>query len=121
MWQVLEQVQLKALFLALPEQLTTRIGEAGLGLSGGQLGRLAIAQLLLRETVLWLLDEPTAHLDPETQSQINQLLQQVTKGHTVLLVSHSAEGLAWMDRQLTLEQLLDSQAAADIGQEERQL
>lgn len=121
LWQVLEQVQLKALFLALPEQLTTRIGEAGLGLSGGQLGRLAIAQLLLREPVLWLLDEPTAHLDPETQSQINQLLQQVTKGHTVLLVSHSAEGLAWMDRQLTLEQLLASQAAADIGQEERQL
>ena len=109
LWQALQQVQLKSLIEQLPDGINTLLGERGAGLSGGQLGRLAIAQLLLRDPQLWLLDEPNAHLDPDTQLQINQLLAEVTQGKTVIVVSHTQQGFAWVDR---IEQLIASEQVA---------
>ena len=103
LWQILAQVGLKPLIKALPNQLETQLGERGSGLSGGQQRRLAIAQLLLQESHLWLLDEPTEHLDSETAAEINGLLQQVTRGKTVLWVTHDATNLPWLDRQISLD------------------
>lgn len=103
LWQILAQVGLKPLIKALPNQLDTQLGERGSGLSGGQQRRLAIAQLLLQEAHLWLLDEPTEHLDSETAAEINGLLQQVTRGKTVLWVTHDATKLPWLDRQISLD------------------
>lgn len=103
LWQILAQVGLKPLIKALPNQLETQLGERGSGLSGGQQRRLAIAQLLLQESQLWLLDEPTEHLDSDTAAEINALLQQVTRGKTVLWVTHDATNLPWLDRQISLD------------------
>lgn len=103
LWQILAQVGLKPLIKALPNQLDTQLGERGSGLSGGQQRRLAIAQLLLQDARLWLLDEPTEHLDSDTAAEINGLLQQVTRGKTVLWVTHDATNLPWLDRQISLD------------------
>ncbi|GGL97644.1 thiol reductant ABC exporter subunit CydD [Streptomyces cinereus] len=103
LWQILAQVGLKPLIKALPNQLDTQLGERGSGLSGGQQRRLAIAQLLLQDAHLWLLDEPTEHLDSETAAEINELLQQVTRGKTLLWVTHDATNLPWLDRQISLD------------------
>ena len=103
LWQILAQVGLKPLIKALPNQLDTELGERGSGLSGGQQRRLAIAQLLLQDAQLWLLDEPTEHLDSDTAAEINGLLQQVTRGKTVLWVTHDATNLPWLDRQISLD------------------
>ncbi|MDY7219159.1 thiol reductant ABC exporter subunit CydD [Denitrificimonas sp. JX-1] len=105
LYQVLADVDLLSLVKKLPQGLDTPIGERGLGLSGGQLSRLAIAQLLLRDTQLWLLDEPTAHLDPDTSAKIHTLLEKLSRDKTLILVSHQWQGLHWLDRHLDLHEL----------------
>ena len=102
---VLADVDLLPLVEQLPQGLNTALGERGLGLSGGQLSRLAIAQLLLRDAQVWLLDEPTAHLDPDTSATIHRLLEKLSAGKTLVLVSHQWQGLQWLDRHLDLTTL----------------
>lgn len=104
---VLREVELWPLLSRLPLQLATPLGERGLGLSGGQLSRLALARLLLRETHVWLLDEPLAHLDPHNAERIGALLQRLGQGRTLLVVSHELTGLGWIDRVLTLGEAID--------------
>lgn len=79
------------------------LGERGLGLSGGQLSRLALAQLVLRARPVWLLDEPAAQLDPESRLLLHQLLARLSRGRTLILVSHAGEGLEWVEQRLQLE------------------
>ncbi len=79
----------------LPQGLDTPIGEDGFGLSGGQAQRIAIARAVLKNAPLLLLDEPTAHLDPATESEVLDSLRRLTIGRTVILVSHSAAAHAW--------------------------
>jgi ATP-binding cassette subfamily C protein CydD len=74
----------------LPEQLDTRVGEGGYGLSGGQAQRVAIARAFLKNAPLLLLDEPTAYLDPATESDVLDGLRRLAIGRTVILASHSA-------------------------------
>ena len=105
LYDVLRAVDLLPLVEKLPQGLHTPLGERGLGLSGGQLSRLAIAQLLLRDAHVWLLDEPTAHLDPETSATIHALLEKLSVGKTLILVSHQWQGLQWLDRHLDLHAL----------------
>lgn len=93
---VLDKVGLKPLIEALPEGLNTVLSERGGGLSGGQAQRLAIAQLLLQDSPLWLIDEPTEHLDDVSKQQIMDLLQQVTRDKTVIWVTHDTPA-DWMD------------------------
>ena len=109
LYDVLQAVDLLTLVKQLPQGLNTPLGERGLGLSGGQLSRLAIAQLLLRDAQVWLLDEPTAHLDPETSATIHALLEKLSAGKTLVLVSHQWQGLQWLDRHLDLQTLRTEQ------------
>lgn len=105
LYAALQAVDLLALVEKLPQGLNTPLGERGLGLSGGQLSRLAIAQLLLRDAHIWLLDEPTAHLDPETSAIIHALLEKLSVGKTLVLISHQWQGLQWLDRHIDLHAL----------------
>ncbi|MGP9801885.1 thiol reductant ABC exporter subunit CydD [Rheinheimera sp. NSM] len=98
----LQQVELWPLVQQLPLGLNTLLGERGLGLSGGQLQRLALAQLLLRDAKVWLLDEPTAHLDGATAYRLHQLIGTLSQGKTLIIVSHQLHGLDWLDNVIRL-------------------
>ncbi|UXZ04951.1 thiol reductant ABC exporter subunit CydD [Moraxella nasicaprae] len=88
---VLAQVGLDALMERLPQGIHTVLGERGSGVSGGQAHRIAIAQLILTDACVWLLDEPTEHLDPQTADEISALLHRLSKGKTVIWVSHHGD------------------------------
>ena len=103
MQKVLSEVGLWDLIQRLPDGLNTPLGERGLGLSGGQQQRLSLAQLLLRDAHFWLLDEPAAHLDEETAAELYRVLGQISRGKTVLLVSHDLAAVPWLDDVVVLE------------------
>ncbi|WP_318375084.1 heme ABC transporter ATP-binding protein/permease CydC [Enterobacter sp.] len=83
--------------------LNSWLGEGGRQLSGGELRRLAIARALLHDAPLFLLDEPTEGLDATTESQILDLLGEVTKGKTVLMVTHRLRGLSQCDQIIVMD------------------
>lgn len=84
----------------MPGGLHTRVGEGGQGLSMGQLQRVALARLFLRDPGLVLLDEPTAHLDAESERMVNAGIRNLTEGRTMVLVTHRPA--AGVDRVLAL-------------------
>ncbi len=85
----------------MPAGLHTRVGEGGQGLSTGQLQRVALARLFLRDPGLVLLDEPTAHLDAESERMVNAGIRSLAEGRTMVLVTHRpAPGV---DRVLVLD------------------
>ncbi|QKC86595.1 thiol reductant ABC exporter subunit CydD [Mesorhizobium sp. NZP2077] len=81
----------------LPDRLDTLIGEGGVGLSGGEAHRVALARIFLRNPGLILLDEPTAHLDAETESQVLDALMAFAAGRTMIVATHSAAVADRMD------------------------
>lgn len=98
---VLTQVGLEKLLV--DDGLNSWLGEGGRQLSGGELRRLAIARALLHDAPLFLLDEPTEGLDATTESQILDLLSDVTKGKTVLMVTHRLRGLSQCDQIIVMD------------------
>ena len=97
----LERVGLEKLLQG--EGLDCWLGEGGRQLSGGELRRLAIARALLHSGPLMLLDEPTEGLDAETEHQMLALLEEVTAGKTVLMVTHRLRGLDRFDRIVVMD------------------
>lgn len=91
--EALQKVQLWEVISQLPNSINNVLFERGGGLSGGQGQRLAIAQLLLQDAKVWLLDEPTEHLDGETAGRIKALLSEVSVGKTVIWVTHDGAGV----------------------------
>lgn len=83
---------------ALPEGLDTLIGEDGIGLSGGQAQRVALARMFLRDAGLILLDEPTAHLDPALEDEIIEKLLHYCAGRTLVIATHSHNLANRMDK-----------------------
>jgi ATP-binding cassette subfamily C protein CydD len=88
--EAVRRARLTDVIAALPQGLTTPVGEAGFGLSGGQAQRIAIARAFLKDAPLLLLDEPTAHLDPAIERDVLESLKRLAIGRTVVLASHSA-------------------------------
>ena len=88
----------------LPDGLKTLLGRGGVGLSLGQRQRLGLARALGSPAELLLLDEPTAHLDEETELEVVQALKQRARaGSTVVAVSHRASLLAAADMVIEVE------------------
>ncbi|KPH81081.1 amino acid ABC transporter ATP-binding/permease protein [Bosea vaviloviae] len=88
---------------ALPEGLDARLGENALGLSGGQARRLTLARLILRDTPLWLLDEPTEGLDGATARDVMARLTACGEGRCVVIATHVRREAQAADRIVVME------------------
>lgn len=95
---------------SLPLGLETPLGERGFGLSGGQAQRVALARVFLRDAPLLLLDEPTAHLDAETEARALAALAahaaETTRapgGRTLVVATHSPAAMALATRRIHLD------------------
>ena len=103
LWQALEAVRLADFVKSLPQGIDTWIGESGRLVSGGQARRLALARAILRDSPIWVLDEPTEGLDRATERHIMEALFDVTSGRTVLYITHRLVGLDRLERILLME------------------
>jgi thiol reductant ABC exporter CydC subunit len=88
---------------SLPQGWDTPAGTRGGAVSGGERQRLALARALLADPDLLILDEPTAHLDPEARAALTADLLDVTRGRAVLLITHDLRGLDQVDEIAVLE------------------
>ena len=101
--KVLQEVCLQPLLDRLPDGLDTPVDEAGLRFSGGERQRIALARLLLAQTPVVLLDEPTVSLDPLTESKLLDTAFEVLADRTVIMVTHHLCGIEHMDRVLLVQ------------------
>ncbi|OYW43121.1 MAG: ABC transporter ATP-binding protein, partial [Azorhizobium sp. 12-66-6] len=88
LWDALAAAGLAGPIRALPRGLDTLLGEGGLGLSGGESRRLALARLLLRAAPLWLLDEPTEGLDAATGRDVRTRVADHVGARTLVIATH---------------------------------
>ncbi|MCK0753725.1 ABC transporter ATP-binding protein [Chromohalobacter japonicus] len=79
------------------------VGERGVKLSGGQRQRLAIARVMLKDAPILILDEATSALDSDVEAAIQENLDQLMKGKTVIAIAHRLSTIAAMDRLVVME------------------
>lgn len=102
LWAALQSAGLDEEVRALAGGLDTQLGEGGLGLSGGQARRLALARLFLHESTLWLLDEATEALNAQVAIDVLQRLRARSDGRSLLIATHLRREAALADRLVSL-------------------
>ncbi|HEY6931871.1 MAG TPA: thiol reductant ABC exporter subunit CydC, partial [Marmoricola sp.] len=102
-WQALDAVALREVVAALPDGIETVLGEDGAGLSAGQLARLALARVLVSDRPVVVLDEPTAHLDAETEAVLLETLRALARSRTVVVVAHRRAVVAAADHVIRMD------------------
>ncbi|MEL7089177.1 MAG: ATP-binding cassette domain-containing protein, partial [Planctomycetota bacterium] len=80
------------------------VGERGVKLSGGQRQRIALARVILKDAPILVLDEATSALDSEVEAAIQDTLDKVMEGKTVIAIAHRLSTIARMDRILVMEE-----------------
>jgi ATP-binding cassette subfamily C protein CydC len=102
LWESLQAAGLDDEVRAFAGGLDTLLGEGGLGLSGGQARRLALARLFLHTSTLWLLDEATEALNAQTASDVLQRLRARCEGRSLLIATHLRREAVLADRLLRI-------------------
>jgi ATP-binding cassette subfamily C protein LapB len=101
--EVLRLLGIHDLVAAHPLGLDMPITEAGGGLSGGQRQLLAIARMMLREPRMVFMDEPTANMDQNTETQVITMMKGWLRGRTVLMSTHRPQLLEWADTIVVID------------------
>ena len=106
----------------MPQGYNTKIGENGSKLSGGERQRISIARALLKDAPIVLLDEATASLDVENETQVQSALSRLLAGKTVVVIAHRMRTVEAADKVIVLkdgcvaEQGAPDELKADNGQ-----
>lgn len=110
-----------AFVYGLPEGINTMLGERGVNLSGGQRQRIAIARAVLQDAPILLLDEATSALDAESEHLVQDALERLMVGRTVIVIAHrlatvrSADEIVVLDDGKVVERGTHSELAASDG------
>ena len=88
----------------LPQGYETRIGDEGVYLSGGEAQRVCVARAILKNAPILVLDEATAFADPENEYKMQQALQSLIKGKTVIIIAHRLSSIVSADNIVVLQQ-----------------
>lgn len=99
LWQALEKVKLADWVKSLPKQLDTLIGERGSTMSGGQKQRLTLARMYIANPQVWVLDEPTEHLDSALADEIMFNVAESTKSASLIIASHRKADTDGLDQR----------------------
>jgi ATP-binding cassette, subfamily B, multidrug efflux pump len=86
------------------EGYEARAGERGVKLSGGQRQRVALARVVLKNAPILVLDEATSALDSEVEAAIQEQLETLMQGKTVIAIAHRLSTIARMDRLVVMDQ-----------------
>ena len=101
--EVLKQLDLYGIVAAHPRGLDMSLSESGGGLSGGQRQLLTVARMMLRDPAFVFMDEPTSHMDQNTEARVIQVLAEWTKGRTLILATHRPQLLVLATRIAVVE------------------
>lgn len=101
--EVIKQVELDKYIHSLPKGLQTEMYETGARFSGGERQRIALARILLKNTPVVILDEPTVGLDPQTEYALVETIFDVLKDKTVIWITHHLTGIEKMDKVIFMD------------------
>ncbi|MCY0878786.1 MAG: ABC transporter ATP-binding protein [Firmicutes bacterium] len=102
-WEAVRAAQLEDLVASMPQGLQTVVGERGYRLSGGEKQRVAIARAILRNPSVLLLDEATSSLDSHAERLIQEALQRLFLGRTVIAIAHRLSTILQAHQILVVE------------------
>lgn len=106
-----KKAKLHEFVMGLPDKYQAQVGERGIMLSGGQKQRISIARVFLKNPSVLLLDEATSALDTQTEQEIQQSLEELSKGRTSLIVAHRLSTI----RRADIIIYLDEDGIAEAG------
>ena len=96
------QAQIHDRVMELPQGYDTVLGSEGSDLSGGEAQRVAIARAIVQDAPILVLDEATAHADPENETAIQKALNALAKGRTTVVIAHRLDTIVHADQILVL-------------------